>query len=1179
MEYFVRRAGRVMRTRVKYDEEAAVPLTTSADCLVHQARMDVGDRFVAPGIVISQKNGLVSGKRASGMSLFSFPVEKTLNNFIVDKQRLFALDRTGKAHIYHFDGTTPEIHDIHHQPLGWCVVPNTRMLVTWNVLSLRVTDPDKSTDLFLKGHRSRVTAAVAASSTVATGDMSGQVCVWYVASWKRFHDIKTGSQPVEQIVMTDYLLALRTSNTVQQYDTTTGKKTFGVGISATAIEYTSRGLVVAHDKRLELFANKESTIVLEHGVSRLLRSVHSRIWCVKDRHFEQLDLSDAIEKWTDACLRWIRQPRFPFHHKWPTLRYMDVLALAADEWLPAVDVWDPPRTWFRHQRLKQAVWKWSVAHNAAFAIKWMFLPKPSLQSWFEMCIAELVKRTETFDYNNHTVSLLEHVCRRKRIVEESVYKWCWFHHGKMRVRAILLRLICIDAQLLNIVASDPGCAVSIMCFRTETIQDMVEAGFVCTFIRLLEAYHTRFCPTDETRKVYQCISNYVFTSMVVETCDIPMTDTGRWTPVRRFMPTDVGKYIKTTQGVGFVTRVVLKPTFQTVYWRPITTDAECELSARGVHVWSYHFKRAPHTMLECALTLLNAEKWSRSEAFVPFRWFESEVGAFECHGQLLHVLDKSMRVVQAVWDETGASIETATSMTVRESEQLPITFLREEWSYIADAAYELTPMRLKVCSFVSKKQLELSSGYASELFSCCPSDTIVQEHRWDINTAVTASTSDTRSFFVGMKNGAVCEFDSVASFGFPKRSFHYHATSILSLCVFESRLLSLSTDTLCIWCLRTGTMRFCKDTFEHYTVAIPYVAMQFWVMEHGECTRATLWDIEDEIPLRQVVLPEGEQYVGAFHIDGLSALVSNCNVTVWSEERVEREYTLALDGAVTCLCETPNGIAGGTAGGSVFMLDFDTEKVMQWTAIGGIVTTAMATLPGTNYIIVGDAIGHLTLWNSQTHAFERNDALSSASIEHIYVESIFAFVVHRCHVKLVSIIHERGALSCHSLHNIMTWSPVWKTKILSHITKHVKPVVTECLRTKKVLPVALNLIGACSEEYAHRPIWCDDKIVELLMDTHHSLSKTILKRLVAFKGPRIDCPICADSDNDDTVSFLPQCHHRFHTKCISEHIEKLPEHNEQMQYEYALSVQLRCPTCRAPFKPTDVKLDHLLNST
>ena len=1176
MEYFVRRAGRVLRTRVRYAEEETVPVTTLKDCLQYQTQMDIGDRFVAPGILVAQKNGLVSGTRPSGATVFSFNTDTTLEKFIVDKNRLFALDRAGKAHIFHWNGTTPEVHDLHRHPVGWCVVPKTRMMVTWNVLALRVTDPDSNGDLFLKGHHARVTTVAAASAVVASGDASGYLCIWYVASWKRFHNIHTGTDAIEQVVLTDDHVAVRTRTYVYQYDVTTGKKVFDLEVAARAIEYTHRGLFVAHDGLLELFVKQESAVIFAHNVSQLVRSTYTRCWCVHDRHLAEVELNEALEQWPKACMRWIQQPTLPFAESIQSPRYMDVLALAAAEWLPRVDLWEPPRRWFRHAGLRQAIWKWAAKHNIGLAAQWLFLPATTLGPWFDLCRTELLLRTKSFEYAPHTVDILEHVYRRIRIKDASILKWCWFHHGKLRMRPVLLRLTETHDALLDIVASDTGSPTAILCFHPETVKAALESGHAPTFLRLLEAYHTRFAPSDNTRKIYQYLANVVFTTLDDDTCDVPMIDTGYWKPTQRFMPTDVGKYVKTKTGSGFVTQVVHRPDGQSVQW--VTRGRTRALDTDSASLWTCYFDGAPHTMLECALTLLSADKWSCTDTSVPFRWFESQVGAFYSLGQRVRIFDNVMRITHALWDDTGASIETTTLMKVHESAQMPVMAVVAEWSYLADTTYDLTPLKLKVCTMIGKRRLQLAPSYARELFACCVAKSIVAEHQWDMRIPVTAATANLNTFIIGLKTGAIYEFDCVSSFNSPLRAFMHHETPILQLHTYGRRLLSVSDTTLCIWCLKHGVILFRSEAREQFMTAIPYVAMQYWVVERGEYLRATLWDIEDEIPLRQIRLPTLDA-LDAFHIDSLSVIVSSSRIVLWSEEGVEHEFALDVDGKVTCLCATPNGVAGATSAATLFMVVLETQKKTQWASLGGIVTTAMAPLDGTDCLLLGDATGHLTLWNLQTHTFQMTTAVSSSAIEQIFVDSLFAFVVHADHIKLVSVVQERGSLACHGLRNMLTWSPAWKQRIHSHVDTCVKPVVTECLRQHKVLAVALDIIEDCCEEYGARARWCDDDIVEMLLDMPLQSSKTILKRLISFKGPRIDCPICGDDEAKDTVSYLATCHHRFHTRCIHEHIRKTPEYHEQMQYEYALAVELKCPTCRAPFEPRHVKRDAILDCT
>jgi len=1179
MEYFVRRAGRTMCAGIKYEEEKSIPTATIKDCLVHTNAMDIGDIFIEPGIIISQKNGQITGKRPNNFVVFSFYCDLTLQNFIIDARRLFALDHGGKAHVYYFNGTTPEIHDMHQHPSGWCVVPNTRMMVTWNILTLRVYDPDTTQErsVNLKGHQARVTAAASGKSVVVTGDSQGHVCIWYVASWKCFHKLKTGTEAVEEIAVSETAAAIRTKQHIYQYDIETGKLIFDAEMVARSITYNQRGLVVAHQDFVELFIDGESKIAFGETVTRLVSSVHSRCWCVQNRHLHYIELSAAIEKWPAECIKWIRSPQFPFEYTWPTNRYMDVLAFSVEEWLPKVGDWLPPRQWFRHDTLKTAIWKWAAKNNITLACRWLFLPTHKLKTWYDMCIQEAEELTVSFEFSEHLLDILEHIYKRTNIYSTSILKWCWFHHDKLKMRPIVMRLIEQSLSFMDIVAKEPASPTAILCFHTTTMEILLENGHVATFLRLLSAFHYQ-C-TDETRKMYQFMIRHVFENIEDSNCDIPLPDTGKWVSKKRFMPSDVGKYIKTVDAslTGFVTNVVHSNEGQTVMWTPITTLMTKRELTEDAQIWSVYFKSAPHTLLECALTLLNVDKWSGTDKVVDFKWFKSEVGAYISEDKLISIFDKSLRIKRATWDETGASIETSSNTVIRENEGLPIEIETVEWSYAEDSTYDLTPLKIKICSLASKKRIHLDTDYSSELLRCCIAPPIVEEHSWEMNIPVTAAASSMKTFVVGLQNGTIYEFEHMSSFSYPLRTFIMHETQILSLYIFEERLLSLSEDTMCIWSLKSATLLFKKITELQFITAIPYVAMQFWVVEYGDYCTATIWDLEDEIPVKKIILPEGKHFLSAYHVQDMSVLVSTTQAILWSEDRVEHVYDIAISGVITCIAPTEDGIVGGTSTGNIFILQFDTKEIHEWSSLGSVVVTAMAPLQHTKSILVGDVTGRLSIWNTTESEFELSIPVSSSPIEHIYVDSIFAFVVHARHIKLVTIMQDRAGLSCQCIYNIMTWSYPWKKKVLLNTMSIVKPVVKQCLKQRKHLANAIDIIEECTEEYADRKEWCSEDVVELLLDLPGRISKLILKRLITFKGPRIDCPICGDTETTDSVSFLKTCHHRFHTGCIAEHIRKTPEYHQQMQYEYALTVELKCPTCRAPFVSEDVKLDNILN--
>ena len=54
MEYFVRRAGKTQCSSIKYEQEC-IPTVTLKDCQRHGSLIGVGDVFVEPGVIISQK--------------------------------------------------------------------------------------------------------------------------------------------------------------------------------------------------------------------------------------------------------------------------------------------------------------------------------------------------------------------------------------------------------------------------------------------------------------------------------------------------------------------------------------------------------------------------------------------------------------------------------------------------------------------------------------------------------------------------------------------------------------------------------------------------------------------------------------------------------------------------------------------------------------------------------------------------------------------------------------------------------------------------------------------------------------------------------------------------------------------------------------------------------------------
>ena len=964
MDIFVKRAGKTLLTNIHHIEEQAIDAVILKDCQLCEKEIEVGDIFIPPGIIIQQQRGEIVGRRLNNVKVFSFMAEEPMEQLIIDTNRLFGIGRTGNAYIYHFNGTTAEIHELHRHPLGWCIVPKTRMMVHWNLLTLRMYDPNTGKNTELKRHSSRITSGTAECSILATGDSTGHLGIWYVSSWECFHYITTGQESIDEIVISaSENICVKTDNHVFVYDIHTGEGRGHFALKANSVQYNVFGLIIAHGEYIEVFDGEQSMIKLKHEATRLVRSVHTRCWAVHDREIVELELDQALASWSGCCLEWIQSPIFPFHHTWPTLRYMDVLALASEEWLSKVDYWEPPRQWMRHRNLRTAIWKYAAKYNMALSTSWLFLPHETLQEWYTICMNELIFKTASFEYEPHVVNIIEHIYRHVNITNKGILKWCWFHHDKMRMRNILIQLSQNDAKLtlLYTVIHEIPTSVSILCVDTTAIQYWINQHFVAIFIKWLIVYHQVHEPTRQTQKIYEYIATYLFATIEFYNCDIPFPESGQWLPKERILPNDVGKYVKVAEATGFITKVTLnKDRTIIVHWQPNACFSERVLEERA-DVWQFNCNKGPNTLLECALTILNKDLWYVKEAMIPFKWFQSEVEAFMNNGKLIAVLDKPMRIVSAIWGDNGASLQTSTGMTLHENDQLPIEIERQGWSYIRDTSYDLAPLRLKICHITAKQHnIRLPLKHAHELLQCCLPKTIHIENAWEIKNPVTAITSDTKFLITGCKNGNIHQFVDLSQFNYPIRTFKYHNTSVLSLHTYESRLLSVSEDNMCIWSLTTGMLLFNKKTDLRYVTIIPYVAMQVWIIQHDNYTIATLWDIEDETPLKQISLPDCQHIIGGYHIQDMSVLIYDSSVVLWSEEKLEHPIQIPLRSTITCSTSTDTGIVGGTSDGRVFTMQMESEKIKEWIVADSSCITAVAYKD--DFIIIGNEHGQIYLF-------------------------------------------------------------------------------------------------------------------------------------------------------------------------------------------------------------------------
>ena len=1167
---FVRHGQEVLLTHNK----EGIKTSTFADYVEGSQTIETNEQFIHPGIIITQEHQIISGRRSDRTIVFTYRSVQKLNGFIIDGHRLFGLDKHNHIHMHSSARDSPEIFDLTRRPVGWCVVLKTKTIVYWTPISMHVYSAEKDRTINLRAHRAKITTVATSTATVVSGDLDGHICIWYVSSWECHHNILTGFEPCKSICISpETQVCVLTPSKFKGYDIVTGISTFSVDINAQQLSPMSNGILVSDEQRIAFFKDGICHCCFKNGHQEIIPSVGNRFYTIGNKKLVELELKSI--HWPRECLKWIRNPVLPFSKEWTTRRYMDVLALTADIWIPRVEVWEPPKQWFRHEKLRDAIWDTVIANDMDVSYSWMFLTPHVMKKWYQKnidCILTIIENDDGFDMR--AVRLLKRIYKHVCIENKVIQRWCWQHHGRMAMKTILIHVLAHDESFFPIIMGFEISPDAIRCMSPAVVKLGLSEGHVAFFIRCLQAFHHQYVtpPNCHMYKIFKLIIRHVYLHLDVKTMDIPLPESGRWTKLTRPVPLNIGAFIKSGRTTGILTNIQFQPEV-VLHWKPLNHTLDTILtSSEPIDIWKYKYESGPCTMLECALALMSEESWSSSDRIQPWKWFTTEMGAFEAETISIRVFDNPMRIMKA--DAEPPSILTSTHLRIEKSEQVVIQSVTPLWSYHKEHLYRVIPLRLKICHLAmqSTRSAPLSIVYAQELLQSIRFKTICTEHKWRTHQRVSVMASDMGMFFIGFDSGDISEYHSTADTT-PIRHYIKHTNIILSLLIFESRMMSLCEDEMNIWCLDTGTNIFTTTSQMQFNSAISAAIFSAWVIETDEeQTIVSMWDVIDELVIKRIPITTD----GPIITTNTPAIITNRRVITLDSDA--KEYTLhKMRGDITCATSTISGICGGTSEGIVFIVDHKNEDIHEWSSTNSHTVTAITAMGDQPYVITGSGMGDITIWDIQKMSVVGIIHLSNATISHIHFENMFAVVTQHTTVNLLSVVHDRCVLATNTMQKIASWSPLWKSRLLKKTTDLIQPAIVCCILNNVGVEDAIALVEECTTEYDDRLTWCKSEFVEVLLEAPNSLSKEILRRLASFRGPKLECVICHGDDSEDTVCFIKTCQHRFHTGCIAELVRKTPEYHQEMQYEYALEVSLKCPSCRTSFVSEDVEEDVFLS--
>lgn len=1161
-------------------EPNSIKTCSFSDCFVDRQSIEPMSTFIPPGIIIDQESKSIIGRATDGTIMFKHSAEHRLRHIVMEGPYLFALDGIGTAHIYSPGEAEPQLYELGRRPVGWKPIPRTKTFIYWTSLSLHVYDPETDEHKNIRGHHARITAADATVDVAVTGDSIGYICIWYISSWQCHHIICTGHVEILNICIQGKKCYVLTANALKEYDLQLGVENNSKTIKASSMVSLMDHLLISDEHHIALFQGITPKMCIKQKHRKIVSAEESlRFFTLTNKGIVESEWPRT--EWPSEIISWIQTPTLPFAMVWPKKTYMDVLAITADIWIPKLKNMDLPKHWFRNETLREAIWDSVIENDIDISYNWLFLTPHIMKQWYQKNLRHMLLLTEDNNYNPSAFHILNRVYKHINIESLKIQKWCWDHHEKIALKPINMHILQQDdaKNIMDYISKKPVTAGAATLLTPHSVKIGLRNGFVAIYIRMLKKYHKCLPsgPTHHMKKIFNMVVSHIYSALDAETISTPLKESGKWVLMERPNPGLLGAYIQQRNLNGFISKIEFHPQLK-IHWVPVTSAISLIISNdEPIHIWKYHHKDGPNTIIECALSILTKDLWQTNMRINKFLWPISELEAFECEGISIRVFGESMRITNVQINSEITQLKTSSGLMINQEESMDISTVAPLWSYFEDHLYHIIPMKLKICSEITKtigKRSKVSVMYAKELISSIQYKTIQHEHKHRAPHRITAMAGQIGSFFLGLVTGEILEYESVANF-VPVRHFVKHTTPIVSLTIMDTRLISLCDEEMNVWCLHSGCLIFGKMTEIMFVSCIPNDERSIYIVKKDDdCAEITLWDIFEEVVLKNITI----ETKGTILTTKTPAIITEQKVIPLKNQY--QQYEIEIDkGEITCVTETFNGICGGTDIGTVFMVNELEEEVHCWNTTNRASITAIQAMDNQPYVITGTDRGEVMIWKideAETDIVSIS-RITTCQIDAIYFDNMFAAIIRGQTVFLYTIVHDRCILAANTISKIMRWSEQWKRRLVKETQNLIQPCVETCIIQTSGLPDAFELLLQCTEDYADRLKWCNRDFVDILLESPTHYSKLVIKRLASFSGPKLDCAICNDEQRSDKIVYLKTCQHRFHAGCIAELIRKVPEYHHEMQQEYALHVTLKCPICREPFAESDVENDRFLN--
>lgn len=591
-------------------------------------------------------------------------------------------------------------------------------------------------------------------------------------------------------------------------------------------------------------------------------------------------------------------------------------------------------------------------------------------------------------------------------------------------------------------------------------------------------------------------------------------------------------------------------------------------------------KKSPKNSLERCLFFLNKENWQRESVM------EHYVNQFVPIG--MRVL--SPNNIEGIIVDFNKKVRLKNGETCELDHDWKIQ--GHQWNYYIDPSIRYKAESWIQHALVAQEDIHIPTEYKKSCIQCLRPTVFNVEMVWDHISGVTVINMDkSKNLWIGFRSGIIVMM-AYENFLDSTHTYKGHWKDIRSIQFFSNMFVSSSSDReIRIWDKKT---KKCIKTLKGHNNGVEkaYFIDRDFILSIDRNQTLKKWAWKTSTCYLTMEL-KGYNYTLHRPILNMpitmhmptrdrSLIICDRGLYMFMNDKISSCEINTLRISSFTLSKTTNTILVGTTSGKIYVYQIeDSVTELHTKKISDVPLTCIKILDEEEFeAIIGSEDGYIFIYSVYPNLIRNTINVSSMPIMNIIYRIGEELFIRSGDNKILYCSYdiERPEQCCKIISKIMKKTD-WNNVVKRYIPSIVKKLLTDITLFKKQSNDIFDIIYKCIEDVNDRKSWCEKSVLDMLLlhvNKPNPLVKKIITKLFCFQGKTFKCSLClgrSTSPRRWPISFISSCSHRFHKKCLEEHIKKTAEWNDDCLQNWALSVTLQCPLCKINFTHKDVKDD------